>query len=1558
MSQADVDLKGNTNFVVLKDLNDAIVVPRTNLAAVDMTVANGLKVTGNTLYFDVATEEDIEQGTTGQVVTAEGIHPFLDALEVHAGDGIVVDNATVSTDRATAEELIVNASTAGVKTVSNEALNGALSSGKAVDVTSTPSASAGTLSVGINIKADMTWTGTASGMLGFYNSSTAFPKFADGLDYLMLADIKNNGTEAVTLSADNAVNGSLPVTLEAGETARVAMIFKANNTGYISAASTENFTLGISNLRQYEVTGCSQKAREYIATIANPDDYNSYYLIDAEEVNPWTPIINMGNSPVVTLQAGLAYKLHADDGNAHSLMVDTLPSMTYGRDAHISLYVGTTSYIQLVSPLRMQSGQSFTANTLANCTVTFNDGIALLNITSTESGYIVVDAGAGTTDGTLYYGLGGSTATYLVFNPATNGEECSMAGAVANADKEFYGNGAANTIVVGNGTFGNHAAVLQQLTLKGATVSGSSITVNDGVVVDGALTNNGAITVGARSTLVLNGSGNQAIGGTGSVALSNGSVIDASTNDTGAILMYQGGNISVGSGSTVTLVKPGGGTVVLTAGSTASYLLANGSVTSDIYIVSSATGDADGSLYYGFATATNGSIIFAKSLDEQTVTLSDTATVSRAVNVIGNGTDKTTVTGAFDVAAAKSLSLQDLVLTGSTVSGSSTGKVYLYGTSLNDLTVTGTTAYCLDNVIIPAGATVHAENTTGTFFPTSVILNGDLYMKGTSVATGTTITGTGTLHMNNNAFDITNRQNITLNGITLTDTAHIYSWKNTSIITLENVAVIATAHSSNPYCLNISGDASVAYVKDSVLDIGSDAAAQVSGVYTAGKGTIYLSGTTFAGGYLANGTLVLSDFNKLAVNTTYIAAGPFRIRGNTPDVSNIIFVSGSTMDLSLFTRTNYKAIHDCTIMIQDNVQILLKNSKTLYIDACIVGVIDSDGYVAAITGKDIVVTGSTLTTWKANNAILASPLDAHEASTVQLSGTTFSGAAKISGEPMRIQLPAATTVSLSGNTNAADTKILQASLMMVSDNPASGPNGSATVVNAAGTTSTVTGMGTYIDKEGDNDFTTAAVNSVTVATGDSATAGTLASALAATTDSSTGANRWVKLQNNISAVVDAAVNAVNKQIITHDYEPILGGTFALTSATVSDATKTVAIQSGGTMSIVDAKGGGSVIDLGGTHIYNSGGALSVGNVYLTSGNGTAHQGQGGAIRLFDATAAVNGATISGNSADAGGGVCLLRNAASLNVSASYIKGNTAGAIERGTDILVASGAVCNVLGGCEIGGCALASGGTIAFMGSNKIDAVLARSASVGNVGSVTISSGAILDLTGNTNTTVMNPGGGITFAEGGATIYPSAGSASAYMLGGVTVPQIGNTNVVDLGKTNVNVSSGGTAYLSGCTITGGSASGAGAGAIDAASATVTLVSCVVSGCSGFSIVKLTSDCTATISGTSIYGNNPGGGGDVRIFGGTTTIVGCNIDWIEDRGNVAIAGTNTIGKLTDGGTSGTVTISSGVSINLTSSIVPGGGITVLTGGCTVNGTAIAAGTYTSIASSGGSAVAN
>ena len=587
------------------------------------------------------------------------------------GEGVKIQEGVISMDtsKAPAADLINNT---GDMLLSNKNFNAALSSGKAVDVTSTPSASAGTVNTGIGIKGQISWSGSGNATFGFYDADHAFPKFAGGLVYLMEADVTNNGSSNITLSADNALNGTLPVTLAPGRKVRVAFLFDTATTGYFSLTSGGAFDIIFDYLREYEVTGCSDEARKYIAQLTDPDDYNKYYLVDDDEVNPWLYIINMHDAPVVTLMAGLAYKIHANDGNVHTLMVDTIPPNTYGRSAHLELYVGETSAIQLTSPLRLAHGNSFTANTLNNCSVVFQDGLATLTVDSVESSFIINLAGGTytTESGTVYYGISTSESTYLVFNSDTNGLDADMHGAVANDDKEFYGNGIANTIMVGSGTFGTHKADIQELTLKGATISGSNINFLSNVGVQDALVNNGTVSVAANTTLKLVGATDStaAISGAGKITFGNGAVVDASQNQTGGIVLGSANNtITVPASTTVSFKGLNGYSADIAGSTSGKYLLVDGSVTNSFYQVTTSNISGTGS----FAELANSSeqyITFANSLDGVNISGSSIY-VTRTIAIIGNGTDKTIIGGAptaISTSNGRGISAMNLKITGST----------------------------------------------------------------------------------------------------------------------------------------------------------------------------------------------------------------------------------------------------------------------------------------------------------------------------------------------------------------------------------------------------------------------------------------------------------------------------------------------------------------------------------------------------------------------------------------------------------------------------------------------------------------------------------------------------------------------------------------------------------------------------------------------------------------------------------------------------------------------------------------------------------------------------
>jgi len=236
----------------------------------------------------------------------------------------------------------------------------------------------------------------------------------------------------------------------------------------------------------------------------------------------------------------------------------------------------------------------------------------------------------------------------------------------------------------------------------------------------------------------------------------------------------------------------------------------------------------------------------------------------------------------------------------------------------------------------------------------------------------------------------------------------------------------------------------------------------------------------------------------------------------------------------------------------------------------------------------------------------------------------------------------------------------------------------------------------------------------------------------------------------------------------------------------------------------------------------------------------------------------------------------------------------------------------------------------------------------------------------------VVNSGGTMTLGDvnipNGATVAVSGGGLAVEKVTGA-----GSESVVDLGGTAVFVSSGSSTYASGCTFSGGVgqlSSRGGAfyvsGSADLTDCTITgntaqqggavftsngtglnLTRCIVSGNSAtFQHGGIVTDCPTDIRDSIVSGNQAG---DIRVVGATTAVTGSTIGSAVLTGGVlAFSDHNDIREVSG---AGACVISAGASINLTSSI-NAGGITVLTGGCTVNGHPIVASTYTSIASDG------
>lgn len=254
-----------------------------------------------------------------------------------------------------------------------------------------------------------------------------------------------------------------------------------------------------------------------------------------------------------------------------------------------------------------------------------------------------------------------------------------------------------------------------------------------------------------------------------------------------------------------------------------------------------------------------------------------------------------------------------------------------------------------------------------------------------------------------------------------------------------------------------------------------------------------------------------------------------------------------------------------------------------------------------------------------------------------------------------------------------------------------------------------------------------------------------------------------------------------------------------------------------------------------------------------------------------------------------------------NISNCTVTGNYT------SDISARPGSTINLNGGSVIGKASVSNNGKLVFKGINKVDSVFGS-------GTVTLTSGAILNLTDNANTTPIAPGGGITFEAGGATVYPSAGSAAAV---------------------NLNIAGG----MFGCSaITNG-------GMLVMPSAAFPITAgATLSGNATIDVPNQSVVPNATFNGVTFTGS----GHIVGNAGATITFSACTISvplrnrTVGKYGNYVFAGNCTVQSISNDSdfTSGTVTIASGATLDLTGNsnpvpIAPGGGIVFEEGGATV-----------------------
>lgn len=264
---------------------------------------------------------------------------------------------------------------------------------------------------------------------------------------------------------------------------------------------------------------------------------------------------------------------------------------------------------------------------------------------------------------------------------------------------------------------------------------------------------------------------------------------------------------------------------------------------------------------------------------------------------------------------------------------------------------------------------------------------------------------------------------------------------------------------------------------------------------------------------------------------------------------------------------------------------------------------------------------------------------------------------------------------------------------------------------------------------------------------------------------------------------------------------VTGGTMTLGDVYIPSG-GTVSV-SGGSLAIENVSGGGT-IDLGrtGIRVSSSGSGLkaTVSGCAIVGGRAA----NGGAIYAYGSTF-LSGCVFSGNIASNYAGAIYLRNkqtmidcivtdntattgggvyvAGSAYLSGCTISGNTA---TVGPDVSIGNNSYLYAQGGCSFGKVILRpeSTGNATFVfdgGTNRIDMISSRS----YPGTVIISSGAVVDLTGNTNAAPINPGGEVIVASGDST-------ASCTVLTGATAGVVGAA-VTIIGGTYTSIANDGT---------------------------------------------------------------------------------------------------------------------------------------------------------------------
>jgi fibronectin-binding autotransporter adhesin len=807
------------------------------------------------------------------------------------------------------------------------------------------------------------------------------------------------------------------------------------------------------------------------------------------------------------------------------------------------------------------------------------------------------------------------------------------------------------------------------------------------------------------------------------------------------------------------------------------------------------------------------------------------ANVSSTLQINPNG--GTTSTGTLEATAGGVLELSGSTVanTGGLIQASGTGSTV----ELNNVSITGgtltsssggviesintwnTSLPTLTSLTISSGSTVNVPNNNGLALGAGTITNnGTINLQGTGnntilvIAGSTTLGGTGTVTMGNNANNIIDGGGTLTNGETIQGAGTI---GNGSLTLVNNGTIDATLSTA--------------------LQVNPNGGTTNNGTMEASAGgTLELSGSTIANGsglIEATGTSATVELNDVSITggiLTSSSGGVIESINNwnvaTPTLTSVTISSGSTLDIPNNNGLNFGAgtiTNNGAINLQgvgNNTELVIAGSTTL----------SGTGTVTmGNNANNIILGGGTLT----NNQTIQGGGDIGDANLTLINNGT-------------IDANQTTALTINPNGGTTNTKTLEAT--------AGGTLVLATyAVNNAGGTILATGTGSSVQ-----------LNNVSI------TSGTLSSSLGGVIVSANTWNTPVSTLNNLTISSGTNVDIPNNNGLDLGTGTITNnGTFSLQSS----GNNTELVITGGNVTLT---GSGNVIMSSnpGNMILAGTSGLMLTNVNNTiSGAGEIGGGTGmlfvnqasGIVNASGGTLTINpydSSTTTGSTTNTGlleataGGVLQLENTIT----------NTGGTIlATGT-----SGGMSPTPSTVELNSVSI-TGGTLTSSSGGIIESINQWNTNLPTLTSLTISSGSTLDIPNN-NGLALGAG---TITNNGTINLQSTGNNTELVIAGSTT--LSGTGIVMMSNNSANIFTGGGTFTNGETIEGAGTIGNGNltfvnnGTVNATQPSILLIN-PNGGTTNGGTLEATAGGTLELTGSTVANT----GGLIEATGGTVLL--------------------------------------------------------------------------------------